>query len=373
MKSITAFSILVTACVSICLVWTSHLEHQSLVQEIDELKVRLREGGALKDKQPPPPAKPVVVEPYGEWSRGTWLVGGHYVSSSSHNQIDMFTNMWNPGLFDRELSRVASIGFNVIKISLHEQVYYETPDVLLERVDTLLAIATLHKLRAIVTLLDSSGRDEVPEYDSLYEVYSFKRYWPVSPFPGVPEKRVEMYVKGVLEQFKNDKRILVWDLWEAPTERDVPLLSKIVRWGLEIRPYGSLTTSIVVNASKELSDVQIGLSEVVSYHHTGSLESLKETNEYYSSKAKPVLCASYLSRSQGVTPLTALPLFRNTSTHAITTGLIKGASAFTYPPETFSHPIADEPAIWEHDMIQHNGFAFNYAEAEYTEGLGLNL
>lgn len=51
--------------------------------------------------------------------------------------------------------------------------------------------------------------------------------------------RLERYVKDILTEFRNDKRILLWDLYNEPGNsgqgsKSVPLVKKVFEWAREV-------------------------------------------------------------------------------------------------------------------------------------------
>ena len=60
---------------------------------------------------------------------------------------------------------------------------------------------------------------------------------------------LEDYVKDILTTFKDDKRIVLWDLYNEPGNssygnKSMPLLKKVFEWGWEVRPSQPLTSAV---------------------------------------------------------------------------------------------------------------------------------
>eukprot|EP01064_Diplonema_japonicum_P018979 TRINITY_DN27685_c0_g1_i1.p1 TRINITY_DN27685_c0_g1~~TRINITY_DN27685_c0_g1_i1.p1 ORF type:complete len:356 (+),score=30.54 TRINITY_DN27685_c0_g1_i1:2-1069(+) len=305
------------------------------------------------------------------WNR--WIVGGHYVTSSAANPLEMFSSKWNEQLINKEMKKIARLGMNGVKISLHEELYHLQGDFFLNKVDTLLSIAHIHGVSTMLVLCDSSGRSEIPSREDLkYELYSFKRFWPKSPYPGISSKRLRDFITAVFARFKSDPRILIWDLWERPSEDDLIDLALVFEIASGSNPTAPLTSSIDLSISTTHAvQAQQHLSDVISYHHSGGLPSLASLVKRFSAEGKATLCASYLTRSMNVTPVTALPIFKGNLTPSFTTGLIQGEASLTYTAASFFKPLGEEPYVWEHDVISANGVAHRYEEGLYIETLGL--
>src|SRR5438477_2624618 len=92
-----------------------------------------------------------------------WLVGCNFIPSTAINQLEM----WQPDSFDaatidRELGWAESLGFNTVRVFLHDQAYNKN-------VDKFLDIAARHKIRPMLVLFDGvwdpdpkSGRPKRP-------------------------------------------------------------------------------------------------------------------------------------------------------------------------------------------------------------------
>ena len=68
---------------------------------------------------------------------------------------------------------------------------------------------------------------------------------------------LEAYVKDILRTFKNDKRIVLWDLYNEPgnsgyQNKSMPLLKNVFQWGREINPSQPLSAGVW---SKNLIDL----------------------------------------------------------------------------------------------------------------------
>src|SRR5215208_6280874 len=76
-----------------------------------------------------------------------WLVGCDYLPSNAINQLEM----WQPDSFDaatidRELGWAASIGFNTVRVFLHDLTWKDDREKFFANVDKFLEIAAKHKI-----------------------------------------------------------------------------------------------------------------------------------------------------------------------------------------------------------------------------------
>ena len=62
-----------------------------------------------------------TAEKANEWYEGLpWLVGCNFIPSTSINQLEMWQpDTFDPGTISRELKWAADIGFNIVRVFLH--------------------------------------------------------------------------------------------------------------------------------------------------------------------------------------------------------------------------------------------------------------
>ena len=159
-----------------------------------------------------------------EWfDKNGWVVGCNYIPSNAINQIEMWQeDSFSPELIDKELGIAADLGFNTIRVFLHTLLWQENAEGYLNRIDLFLSIAHKHGIKTMLVLFDSvwdpfpklgiqpqpkqnvhnSGWVQCPGYDILND----------------PSKYDELreYVQGIVRRFKNDDRVLIWDLFNEP-------------------------------------------------------------------------------------------------------------------------------------------------------------
>jgi hypothetical protein len=75
-----------------------------------------------------------------EWyAAQAWLVGCNFAPSTAINQLEMWqAETFDPETIDRELGWAKSIGFNTVRVFLHELPWQEDRVGYFERVDTFL-------------------------------------------------------------------------------------------------------------------------------------------------------------------------------------------------------------------------------------------
>src|ERR1700761_305177 len=203
------------------------------------------------------------------YAQQPWLVGANYVPSNAINQFEMFqAATFDPAINDRELGYAESIGMNVMRVFLQDQLWQQDPEGFKKRLDTFLGIAAKHHIRILFVLFDSCWEPEPhpgPQHPPIPGIHNSG--WVQSP--GIPrlldhsvEPQLKSYVTGVVGAFANDDRILGWDVWNEPsnqgggsnshTPKDVKakfdrvaeLLPQVFTWARSAHPKQPLTSGV---------------------------------------------------------------------------------------------------------------------------------
>ena len=149
-----------------------------------------------------------------------WLVGCNFSPSTASNQLEMWqAETFDPETIDRELGYAASLGMNTVRTYLHDLVWQHDQDGLLARLEKFLQLADKHGIRPMIVFFDDCWNHYPkpgPQPDPEPGVHNSR--WVQSPSEEVvlnPARwhRLESYLKGVLQKFEGDERILIWDLY----------------------------------------------------------------------------------------------------------------------------------------------------------------
>jgi hypothetical protein len=90
-----------------------------------------------------------------------WPVGCNFIPSTAINQLEMWqADTYDPTTIDRELGWAAAIGFNTVRVYLHDLLWLTDADGLRDRMDRHLAIAARHGIRTIFVLFDDCWNKE---------------------------------------------------------------------------------------------------------------------------------------------------------------------------------------------------------------------
>lgn len=328
-----------------------------------------------------------------------WLVGCNFIPSTAINQLEMWqADTFDPEVIDRELGWAASVGMNVVRVYLHDLAYEQDPEGFFERVDGFLDIAQRHGIRAILVIFDDCWLPE-PAIGKQPEPWPgvHNSGWLESPgmvqlerYPNDPalRQRLRTYVKAVLERYRDDARVLMWDLYNEPGgtwyrrgaqpgdftrgsvgELCLPLLRDVYGWAREVNPSQPLTScwyrgTVDVEAATDWADV-------VTFHSYGPVERVEELIAKLQSLVpdRPMICTEYLSRAGGSRLQTHLPIFKRENIGAINWGLVAGKTNTIWPWSSWKTPGMGEPDAWHHDLFRTDGSPFDQDEIDLLRKL----
>jgi hypothetical protein len=163
-------------------------------------------------------------EQASEWYKQKgWLRGCNFIPSTAINQLEMWqAETFDPITIDRELGWAESIGMNCMRVYLHHLAWETDRDGFKNRMKTYLDIASNHHIQTIFVFMDdcwnpnySVGRQPEPKpgvHNSGWISDPGALLYRDPTLLGV----LETYVKDVMTEFKDDSRIVLWDLYNEP-------------------------------------------------------------------------------------------------------------------------------------------------------------
>lgn len=270
-----------------------------------------------------------------------WLVGCNYIPSTAINQLEC----WQAETFDtativRELGWAEEIGFNVIRVYLHDLAWKEDPKGFKKRMDQFLAIANRHHIKVLFTIFDDCWNAEAftgKQADPKPGVHNSG--WVRSPSRSIHNDPtqwgyLEQYVKDILTRFKDDPRILLWDLYNEPgnsnyNDSSMSLLKKVFEWAWAVRPSQPLSSATWYD-NRALSDFQLNSSDVITFHNYSDTSSLEKEIKELSKKERPLICSEYMARTRNSRFETHLPVFLKYHVGAINWGFVAGKTNTIY-------------------------------------------
>jgi len=308
-----------------------------------------------------------------------WLVGADFLPSTAINQLEMWqAETFDSATIDRELSWAHNIGMNVMRVYLHDLAWQEDPEGFKNRMNRYLAISTKNQIKTLFTIFDDCWNpDPVIGKQPDPKPGIHNSGWVRSPSKAVHDDAtqwtyLEKYVKDVLTTFRNDDRVLMWDLYNEPgnssyNETSMPLLKKVFEWAWTVRPSQPLTAATWYD-NKDFNTFQLANSDVITIHNYNDAENLEKELKEKAKLGRPIVCSEYMARPRNSRFQTHLPIFKKYNVGAINWGLVSGKSNTIYQ---WSKPIPDgsEPELWFHDIFRKDGTPYDKKETEFIKAI----
>jgi len=308
-----------------------------------------------------------------------WLVGADFLPSTAINQLEMWqAETFDSATIDRELGWAHNIGMNVMRVYLHDLAWQEDPEGFKNRMNRYLAISTKNQIKTLFTIFDDCWNpDPVIGKQPDPKPGIHNSGWVRSPSKTVHDDAtqwtyLEKYVKDVLTTFRNDDRVLMWDLYNEPgnssyNETSMPLLKKVFEWAWAVRPSQPLTAATWYD-NKDFNTFQLANSDIITIHNYNDAENLEKELKEKAKLGRPIVCSEYMARPRNSRFQTHLPIFKKYNVGAINWGLVSGKSNTIYQ---WSKPIPDgsEPELWFHDIFRKDGTPYDKKETEFIKAI----
>lgn len=311
-----------------------------------------------------------------------WLTGCDYVPSTAINQLEMWQKAtFDTATIDRELGWAQDLGFNTMRVFLHDLVWKEDAEGFKERIRIFLGICAAHKIRPMLVFFDDCWNPD-PKIGAQPKPKPgiHNSGWMRSPSESVHNDStqwdyLQYYVHDILSTFRHDKRILLWDLYNEPgnsgyTQKSLPLLRSIFRWARKVNPDQPLTVCWWTDNERfrQLNDFAFANSDVISYHDYDSVQYHEKKIAELKAFHRPLICTEYMARPRGSTFFTIMPLLKRENVAAINWGFIDGKSQTKYAWDT---PIPDgsEPKIWFHEILHTDGTPYDEKETAFIKSM----
>ena len=315
------------------------------------------------------------------YNKQPWLIGCNFIPSTAINELEMWqAETFDPKTIDRELGLAQDLGFNVVRVYLHNLAWETDKEGFKKRIREFLTITEKHKIKVLFVLFDDCWLpDPKPgkQPEPIPGVHNSG--WLRAPGPAIvgdAEKWdvLELYVKDILIQFRNDNRILMWDLYNEPgnsdmTEISFPFMQEIFRWAWSVRPSQPLTCATWNGGEKfkRYNDFQLQNSDVITFHNYSDAKNLQAEILRLQKHGRPLICSEYMARTNHSTFEKNLPVLKKYKVGAINWGLVSGKTNTIFP--WGSKEGTPEPAVWFHDIFRKDGSAFSEKEVKLIKEL----
>ncbi|MEN8137083.1 MAG: glycoside hydrolase family 2 TIM barrel-domain containing protein [Bacteroidota bacterium] len=326
-----------------------------------------------------------------DWYKETgWLVGANFVPSTAQNPIEMWqASTFDPVTINRELGYAEKIGMNSMRVFLNFLVWQENPEAYISRIDHFLNIARTHHIKIMFIFFDdvwnpyshlgdqgtpkprthNAGWVQCPGYEILTNEARHKELKP--------------YVKSIMERFKDDERVIVWDLYNEPENNNgfcynddgkqpysLKLLKSSFKWAREVNPSQPITSAAWCcdwndsNTLSEFNKFMLENSDIITFHNYDAIEKFASKAEPLKKYNRPMMCTEYMGRTNKSIFETHLPYMKENNISAYNWGLVDGKSQTIFPWDSWSNEYPDEPKVWLHDVFRKDGTPYSTRETD---------
>lgn len=314
---------------------------------------------------------------YQQWG---WLRGANFLPSTAINQLEMWqAETFDTATINRELGWAKGIGMNSMRVYLHHLAWELDPEGFKDRMDQYLSIADNHEIATLFVFFDDcwnptykAGKQPDPKpgiHNSGWVRDPGDLLYADSSLNAILEK----YVKDVLTHFRDDDRIVLWDLYNEPgnsgyENKSMPLLKKVFQWAREINPTQPLSVGVWNAKLVDLGTFQLENSDVITYHNYHNRATHQRWIDSLRVYGRPLICTEYMARTRDSRFEEIMPLLKDENIAAYNWGLVSGKSNTIY---AWNAPMPDgkEPEIWFHDIFRKDGTPYDVQEVRLIKEL----
>lgn len=359
--------------------------------------------GKKEVKEEPKSEEPVATQ----WSTekaNAWyakqgrIIGSNYVPFNAINQLEMFqAETFDSATIDKELAMAEDLGMNTMRVFMHDLLWKQDAAAFKKRLDTFLSICAKHKIRPMLVFFDSVW-DPNPvlgkQKDPTPGVHNSG--WVQSPGAAILTDstkwgELENYVVDIVTTFKDDDRILAWDMVNEPdnpvtqyppTPDKAALGFKLAResfgWARKVNPSQPITSAPWRDDwsnPEQMGDMNKWLfenSDIITFHNYSDSTDFKTRVEQLQRYNRPLICTEYLARSVESKFQTILPVAKRYNVGLINWGFVSGKTNTKYPWSSWQTPFSKDPEPWHHEIFREDGAPYDPAEIkvikEFTKG-----
>lgn len=337
-----------------------------------------------------------TTQKINDWyQKNRWPIGCNYIPYNAINQLEMWqADTFSPRVIDKELSWAADLGFNTIRVFLHHLLWEQDSKGFISRMEEFLTVAHTYGIKTMFVLFDgvwnpfpkagkqpaprslvhNSGWVQCPGFDVLNDA---------TQYDGLRD-----YVHGVVDHFKGDHRILVWDVFNEPdnmnmgsyrdedyalnkAELSMALLKKAIGWIRNIDPVQPITMAPWQfdwsdhNKLTDLDNYMFSHSDIISFHCYEDKKGIEKRILQLKRYGRPMLCTEYMARPLKSTFKDILPILKKHDVGGYSWGFVAGKSQTHIAWDSWQKPYEKEPELWFHDVFRPDGQPYCQKEVAY--------
>ncbi|MDV3777994.1 1,4-beta-xylanase [Elizabethkingia anophelis] len=335
------------------------------------------------------------------YNKQAWLTGSNYLPSSAINQLEMFQeSTFNTTIIEKELTIAKSLGFNTMRVFLHDLLWQQDAEGFKQRIDIFLSICSRYNIKPLFVFFDScwdpyphAGKQRSP-IEGLHN-----SGWIQSPGADIlkNEKKwsiLESYVKDIINTFGKDERILAWDIWNEPDninegsyqifepinkiEIVIKLLPKVFSWARSQNPIQPLTSGVWTGEAWKKSDyhnlstiqkLQFDYSDIITFHSYSDPISFEKAILSLKTWGRPIICTEYMARGMNNTVINIMPLGKKYNIGLINWGFIDGKEQTKYPWDSWKKKYTNDPPLWHHVLFHSDYLPYKSEEIRFIKSL----
>ena len=318
-----------------------------------------------------------------------WIRGCNYMSASCVNRIDQWQALHFEELLletEEELKVMQELGFNSVRLILEYVVWEKEHDSFLERFERYISLLDKYGISATIVL----ANDCMPPKTELWKMPDIgeqhydigyhggrkhsqhgRHNGPAPHYyfdnPESCEKYFEM-IKEIVTLYKNDNRILMWDLFNEPgnsqrEEITMPFLVRMFEAVRQINPSQPLTVAAWwfdpndFHTSK-LNEYALENSDIITYHNYSPYAEHITVIKHLKKFGRPIINTEWLARCTGNTVFENFPLFYLENIGCYNWGFVAGKYQTYEPYEAHWQWYGDDKRApidftkWFHDLYR---------------------
>ena len=337
-----------------------------------------------------------------------WIMGCNYVPAITVCNTEMWIDDVREEVLasmEKEMALMEEIGINSVRIFLPFEFWYLEGEKFFTKLEEIITMLYSHGMTLMPVIFNDCTPFVRPdpvmpaEMPKGWQPYALGHHGGAinSPFTG--EKNIAgwnffdepegieaqyEYEKALIGRYKDDPRIIAWDMWNEPGNsnrynKSVPFLQRAYDVAREIDPIQPLTAGVwrfPENYGKddnvtldEIQELVLELSDIISYHHYKNFEDLKIVTEKLLKLERPLLNTEWMNRIQDNFLLDILPYYSEKKIGSYHWGLVAGKSQHFLPWDD----IRDVPGLdltrWQHDLFHEDFTPYDEREIELLRKL----
>ncbi|MBP5321279.1 MAG: alpha/beta fold hydrolase [Kiritimatiellae bacterium] len=320
-----------------------------------------------------------------------WIRGCNYMPASAANRMDMWQDYGSKERFeemDRELALAEEIGFNTVRVLLEENgfgAWYYEHDAFMNHFEAFLALCAKHKIRAIVCLGNDCSRPKqlwsLPKPGPQpcdWGYHGGRKQSQHGSFPNArgyisaddPELKPKFFkmCEEVLTRYREDDRILFWNIWNEPGNNgrgtvSAPLIRELFELAWRIDPKQPLAADLWTGREHppagSAEGIAAELSDIISYHSYSPLASqIDLAKRLKAAHNRPMVNTEWLARIRGCDVQDCYPFFAQERIGCTCWGFVAGKYQTYEPWESMWRQIEKgggkqyRMTKWFHDLFR---------------------